>query len=99
MALSIGVSAGESITIGPYGPKKEYHTVYVKILTAPNLIVITVDNGPEIVVNDDQKIELLPEVFVQVGIGANGASNRLAFHADRSIKIEKTSRRDRHAHQ
>jgi hypothetical protein len=76
--LSIGVSVGSRIDVGG-------HQVKVKSLTHPNIIVVTVDNGPELVISEDKTVEILPDVKVQSGIGGN----RLAFHAPRRIRISR----------
>ncbi len=92
MALSIGVSVGDEILVGPIGTVQEYHTIRVKTLTAPNLIVVAVNGGPDVVVSEDQKIEVVPGVKVQVGVGPHGGTNRLAFHADRAIRISRIAK-------
>jgi hypothetical protein len=68
MALSIGVSVGSKILVGG-------HMVQVKALVYPNVVVVTVDRGDEIVISEGQATEILPGVRVQSGIGGN----RLAF--------------------
>lgn len=80
MALSLGVKAGDKIKVGE-------HVVQVKTLTQPNLIVLTVDAGPDIVVSDLSRTEILPKVFVFSGVNQGGSGNRLAFEADKSIRI------------
>lgn len=82
MPLSIGVGVGSKIGVGQ-------HTVSVRALVHPRLIVIAVDNGPDIVVTDRESVEILPEVKVQTGVGASGGSNRLAFTAPREIRISR----------
>lgn len=78
MALSIGVSVGSQIDVGG-------HRLQVKALVHPNVVVITVDRGEEIVISEGQSVEILPGVKVQSGVGGN----RLAFHAAKSIRISR----------
>jgi hypothetical protein len=86
MALSIGVSVGSKVDVGG-------HVVQVKTLVRPNKIVVTVDNGAEIVINES-RTQILPTVFVFVGIGQvqqqkKQGGNRLAFEAPKSIRISR----------
>ena len=78
MALSIGVSVGSKIDVGG-------HMVQVKALVYPNVVVVTVDRGDEIVISEGKTVEILPGVRVQSGMGGN----RLAFHAAKSIRISR----------
>jgi hypothetical protein len=78
MALSIGVSVGSKIDIGG-------HLLHVKALVHPNIVVVTVDRGPEVVISEDQAVDILPGVKVQSGLGGN----RLAFQAAKSIRISR----------
>lgn len=78
MALSIGVSVGSKIDVGG-------HLLHVKALVHPNIVVVTVDRGDEILISESQVVEILPGVQVQSGSGGN----RLAFHADKSIRISR----------
>lgn len=80
MALSIGVSVGSKIDVGG-------HTLQVKALVHPNVVVITVDRGEDIVISEGQAVEVLPGVKVQSGSGGN----RLAFHAAKSIRISRVN--------
>ena len=78
MALSIGVGVGSRIDIGG-------HLLVVKALVQPNVVVVTVDRGEEIVISEGKSVEILPDVKVQAGVGGN----RLAFHAPKSIRISR----------
>lgn len=78
MALSIGVSVGSKIDI-------QGHILQVKSLVHPNVVVVTVDRGEEIVISEGKTVEILPGVKVQSGVGGN----RLAFHAAKSIRISR----------
>jgi hypothetical protein len=78
VALSIGVGVGSRIDVGG-------HVVQVKSLVHPNVVVITVDRGAEVVISEGQVVEILPGVKVQSGLGGN----RLAFHAPKSIRISR----------
>lgn len=82
MALSIGVSQGSRISVGK-------NMVRVKSVARPNLIVLSVDDGPDVVVSDQAKVEILPKVFVFVGVGRSGTGNRLALEASRDIPIHR----------
>jgi hypothetical protein len=78
MALSIGVSVGSKIDVGG-------HMLHVKALVHPNVVVVTLDRGEEIVISEARAVEILPGVKVQSGSGGN----RLAFHAAKSIRISR----------
>jgi len=78
MALSIGVSVGSRIDVGG-------HLLQVKALVHPNVVVVTLDRGEEIVISEARAVEILPGVKVQSGSGGN----RLAFHAAKSIRISR----------
>lgn len=78
MALAIGVGVGSKIDVGG-------HLLQVKALVHPNLIVITVDRGDDVVVSESRAVEILPGVKLQSGPGGN----RLAFHAAKSIRISR----------
>lgn len=82
MALSIGVSVGSKIDIGG-------RLLTVKAMAQPNLIVVSVDRGQDIVVSDLSRTEILPNVFVFAGVGRGGGGNRLAFEAPKSIRISR----------
>lgn len=85
MALSIGVSVGSKIDIAG-------HTLQVKSITPPNLIVVAIDNQQEHVLSDQSRVQILPDVWAFTGIGQNGAGmtgNRIAFEAPRSIRISR----------
>ena len=78
MALSIGISVGSKIDVGG-------HMLQVKALVHPNVVVVTVDKGDDIVISESRAVEILPGVKVQSGSGGN----RLAFHAHKSIRISR----------
>lgn len=61
------------------------HLLQVKALVHPNVIVVTVDRGDEILISEGKTVEILPGVKVQSGSGGN----RLAFHAAKSIRISR----------
>jgi len=88
LALSIGISSGSKIKVGD-------HMVEVKTVAKPNLIVLSVDGGPDQVISDQSRTEILPEVFVFSGVGSQGSGNRLAFEAARSIPIHRVENNDR----
>lgn len=80
--MSIGVSVGSRIAIGN-------NVLEVRALAHPNLIVIGVDDGPDIVISEEARKEVLPEVFVQTGVGPTGTGNRLAITAPKVIRISR----------
>jgi hypothetical protein len=84
MALSLGVRKGSRIAVGD-------HEVEVKDMVQPNLIVVSVDKGEDIVVSDQVKARILPNVSIFSGIGGRGLGNRLAFIAPREILIRRLS--------
>jgi hypothetical protein len=82
MALSIGVSVGSRVDVGG-------HVLEVRALAHPNLIVLGVDGGPDVVITEEARKEVLPEVFVQTGVGPTGTGNRLAITAPKAIRISR----------
>lgn len=84
MALSIGISVGSKIDVGG-------HLLQVKSLSHPNVIIVTVDRGEDIIISEGRAVEVLPGVKVQSGSGGN----RLAFHAAKSIRISRVGEGER----
>ncbi len=82
MALSLGVSEGSKIEVGA-------NMVTVRRIITSTLIVVAVDGGPDVTVSEQEKIELMPGVFVFAGVGGSGLGNRLAFEAPRSVNIRR----------
>jgi hypothetical protein len=85
MALSIGVSVGERIAVGD-------SIVEVKAIKNPKLMVITVNSGSDISINDNKAhaVEILPGVRLFTGLNKNGSdSSRLVFDAPKSIPIHR----------
>jgi hypothetical protein len=76
------VRKGSRISVGD-------HYVDVKAMVPPNLVVIMVDDGPEMVISDQSKTDILPTVSVFSGVGAAESGNRLAFEAPRSVTIRR----------
>ena len=97
MALSIGVSVGSKIIIHEGVAGVPPHVLEVKALTQPNLIVVSLDGGKDILVTDKARTEILPTVFVFAGIGhsGSGGSNRIAFEAPQSIRITRAEKEKR----
>jgi hypothetical protein len=56
---------------------------------AGDLITITIDGGKNILVTDQSKSIILPEVLAFSGVGASGNRSRLAFEAPRTIPIRR----------
>lgn len=88
MALSIGVAAGSRIDVAG-------HLLEVKSISDPNLIVITVDGGPSIMLQAEERNQILPGVFVFSGIGEQGGNNRIAFEAPQEVRILRLGRHRR----
>ena len=80
MALSIGVKQGSKISVGE-------HELEVKSILPSNVIVVSIDSGDDIVISEQPRTQLLPDVFVFSGVGATGHARRLAFEAPRSVAI------------
>ena len=87
MAKIIGVTSGSVINVG--GHLVGGHTVKVKSVVKPNVIVITIDDGADITISDQERVEIVPGVFVFAGVNSNGAGCRLGFEAARSILINR----------
>ena len=82
MALSIGVNRGSKNQIGK-------SVLTVKEIR-PGTALVTVNDGPPILLTGSESTEVLPQVFVFVGVeGSVGrfCDSRLAFEAPRSIVI------------
>lgn len=81
MALSLGVSVGSKIAVGQ-------SQVTVKAVVNPTLMVVRVNDGPDVVVSDKESVEIMPGVKVFAGVGRKASGgNRLAFEAPRDISI------------
>ena len=89
MALSIGVSVGSQIDIG------DEHTVTVKSISNPHLIVLSVKNkvsgDPPVdhLATDQSRAEIIPDVFVSTGDSRKPGVYRLAFEAPKQIRISR----------
>lgn len=85
MALSMGVSVGSKIIIGN-GVADER---MMRILDTTNGIVnLQMDDGKKFIITDFERTEILPNVFVSLGMKKGETSNtRLAFEAPREIQI------------
>lgn len=81
MALSLGIKTGSKIAVGD-------HCIEVKAIVPPNLIVVSVNGGVDIVVSDQARTNISPDVYVFSGT-RGGKGNRLAFEAHRSIVIRR----------
>ena len=85
MALSLGISVGESLTIGESN---------LKVINIVKGYIFTMDvDGREYTVADQEKVEILPQVYVRSGLDRDKAfaqrSGRLAIDAPRSIAIRR----------
>jgi sRNA-binding carbon storage regulator CsrA len=79
MALSLGIKQGSKIQVGK-------SVLEVKDLTPPSFIVLSIDGGNDIVVSDQSRQEILPDVFV---FSAGENTNRLVFEAPREVLISR----------
>ena len=89
MALSIGVSIGTKITIGNA-------ILLVKDLIKQEAAMLQLNNRPPFMVTGDERTEIMPDVFVQVGLKnvqkrrfQETSAFRLAFEAPMSVKISR----------
>lgn len=85
MALSIGVSVDDSISVGE-------GLIRVKQFVDPDMILIEVidqNTTKEWLISEKERKEIMPNVFVFVGQGERGGTNRLAFEAPRRIAINR----------
>jgi hypothetical protein len=88
MPLSLAVVKGQNILIGD-------HCLEVKAILAaqgPNEaspILVSMDNGEDILVTENCITEILPDVTVFSGLGKTGNRRRLAFTASKHIIIRR----------
>lgn len=84
MALSLGVRVGSLLTVGNTEVKVEE--------IGPGQRITLSLLGKSRLITDQERIEILPDVFVSMGMGSspNGSpAHRLAFEAPRSIEIKR----------
>lgn len=83
MALSLGVSVGDKIMVGKV-------PITILSIASPNIIGLDV-GGQTFFVSDAERVEILPEVWVQSGLPERRfrSESRLAFEAPREIRIER----------
>ena len=82
MALSIGVNRGSQIQIG----KSMVRVIDIR----PGTVVVAVNNGPAVILSENESTELMPEVFAFVGLDSKESrfcDSRIAFEAPRRIAI------------
>jgi hypothetical protein len=88
MALSLGVSCGDRISV-------DGHILEVKNVSGflEMVVIVSVDGAPGVVLTELSRVELIPGVKVFVGRGKMHARGtyRLAFEAHRSIRIDRHS--------
>jgi hypothetical protein len=88
MALAIGVHGdgrthrGTKILVGE-------KMLEVRRITAPGVIVCQLDKGPEFIVTEVERTQIMPDVFVQAAEPNPAIGARLTFEAPRSIKISR----------
>ena len=90
MPLSLGVSVGDKIAVGD-------SVIEVRATALPQRIIISVNGGKEITVDDNEAhpVEILPDVqvFVGIGPGKHSTANRLAFKAPREFLFTECQRK------
>lgn len=89
MALSLGVRKGFKWSI-------DRDILRVKEVVNAKTIIVTINNRTDYTITDLERIEILPDVFIQCGVVdgvfVEPGSSRLAIEAPRSIIIERVSR-------
>lgn len=84
MALIIGVNKSSKIQVGDK---------MVKIGDIlPTVVMLKVEGGEDFMISDKERTEILPDVFVSLGLNhrtQSTNSNRLAFEAPMSVKINR----------
>lgn len=86
MALSLGVSIGSEITLGPDNVLK------VLDIVGGTQVKVQINGGKVFDIDDSERQEVLPDVFVSCGLSttSRGAkTSRLAFEAPLSVKIDR----------
>jgi hypothetical protein len=85
LALSIGVTRGSRIRVGQ-------SMVKVEEIVQDVAVTLSVDGGKKFMITDSERTQIIPEVFVQLGLNHRSSgtnSSRLAFEAPFSIKINR----------
>lgn len=88
MALSLGVSVGSMITIGT-------NALHVLDIEDGTKIKIQINADAEYTINDQERQEVLPDVFISCGVSSptrGHRTSRLAIEAPRSIQIDRAGR-------
>lgn len=83
MAKSIGVTRGSRIRVG---------SQVVKVISCtPRMVTLCVDHGKPLIITEEERVEIIPKVFVFVGVPdhLNISGSRLAFEAPRDILIDR----------
>lgn len=84
MAWSTGVKRGDKIKVAG--------TLVLVKEVLPGKAVVIVVGADEHIITDQERVQIIPSVFVSLGkIPVNGANSgsRLAFEAPRSIKLQR----------
>lgn len=85
MALSLGVAVGNKISVGQ-------SLIRVDQIDEGTKVHITVDDKSSFIIDDSERQEILPNVFVSCGLSSasrGGNFSRLAFEAPFHIKINR----------
>lgn len=93
MALSLGVSKGSEIVVGLSDREETIQVLDVECGTRVAIKVM----GKRLEIDDQERVEVLPEVFVSCGLSnphRGSRTSRLAFEAPRRIKINRVRKAD-----
>jgi hypothetical protein len=81
----MGVTTGDKIKVGPQ--------LIEVVGVAPRVITLRVDGGKPIIISEEERVKLAPDVFVSVGVGGSNRaakhSHRLAMEAPSHISISR----------
>jgi sRNA-binding carbon storage regulator CsrA len=80
MALTLAARAGDLIVIGS-------PSVRVASLDSRSEATLTRDDGQHLKLNTSRAVEIIPNVYAQVGKKVSGQFIRLVFDAPRNVKI------------
>lgn len=91
MALSLGVTKGSKVEIALAD-----RVVLVKVTNIDSATQLTLEvEGTAVTIDDKERVEILPQVFVSCGLSRPARGNRstrLAFEAPLEIKINRVKK-------
>lgn len=91
MALSLGVTKGSKVEITL---ADRVEVIQVKSIDSATQLMLVVE-GKAVAINDKERVEILPQVFVSCGLSRPARGNRstrLAFEAPLEIKINRVKK-------